>query len=167
MKTIAAKEKVRPITGFKVLLAFIAFFGVVGAVNGVLVRFATATFGGVDEKSPYQAGLQFNREIAAAAGQNALKWNVQAHFSDVASDRMQLTVVVHDSRDAPPSNVVLEARLAHPSDERHDHEIVMSERNPGNFSGEFVRDPGQWNLVIEAWRGDERLFRSVNRVGLH
>ena len=165
MKIIAAKE--RPITGFKVLLAFIAFFGVVGAVNGVMIRFATATFGGVEEKSPYRVGLQFNREIAAAASQNALKWNVQAHFSDVASDRMQLTVNVRDSHDAAPSNIVLEARLSHPSDQRHDHEIVLSEGRPGSFSGEFARDPGQWNLVIEAWRGDERLFRSVNRIGLH
>lgn len=162
-----AGKTVRPITGRQVLIALIAFFAVVGAVNGVMIRFATATFGGVEESSPYQAGLAFNREIAAAASQNALGWNVQAHFSDLTTDEGQLTVKIHDNRNLPQADIRLEARLAHPSDQRRDHELAMIEGKPGNFAGTFARDPGQWNLVIEAWRGDQRLFRSVNRVTLH
>jgi nitrogen fixation protein FixH len=157
----------RPITGLKVLLAFVAFFAVVGAVNGVMIRFATATFSGVEEQSSYKAGLAYNREIVAAAHQNALGWNVQAHFSDVATDQTELTVNIRDNHNQPLGDIRLDARLSHPSDEHRDHEVVMSEGRPGTFAGTFGRDPGQWDLVIEAWRGDVRMFRSVNRVGLH
>ena len=58
-----AKKPQRELTGGKVLLWLVAFFGVVFVVNGVLVRAAISTFGGVETLSSYKAGLQFEQEV--------------------------------------------------------------------------------------------------------
>jgi nitrogen fixation protein FixH len=163
---IAATDEARPITGMKVLLAFIAFFAVVGGVNAVMIGFATTTFGGVESDSAYREGLAFNREIAAAASQNELGWIVQAEFAERNPNRMRLSVRISDDRKLTPANIHLIARLTHPGDRRRDHEVVMSATNSGTFAGTFDRAAGQWDLVLEAWRDDQRMFRSVNRVGL-
>ena len=47
------------LTGKHVLLCLLGFFGVVFAVNAVLVKAATSTFGGVETSSSYKAGLMF------------------------------------------------------------------------------------------------------------
>ena len=44
-----------------------------------MIRAAISTFGGVETGSSYQAGLAFEREIAAARAQDALHWQVKAN----------------------------------------------------------------------------------------
>ena len=48
LPTIAAPRGQKPLTGRSVLFMLIAFFGLVIAVNIVMVRAAISTFGGVD-----------------------------------------------------------------------------------------------------------------------
>ena len=59
-------QKTRELTGKHVLLWFLGFFALIFAVNGVLVKAATSTFGGVETSSSYKAGLMFKEDIAAA-----------------------------------------------------------------------------------------------------
>src|SRR5208337_3330910 len=70
------KSRRRELTGGKVLLWLVAFFGVVFAVNGVLVHAAISTFGGVETLSSYKAGLQFEQEAGLAQRQDAPHWQV-------------------------------------------------------------------------------------------
>jgi nitrogen fixation protein FixH len=156
----------RPVTGRKVLFAFVAFFAVVFSVNAIMVRFATSTFGGVDADRAYQVGLAFNREIAAAEGQNALGWDVQAHFAERGTGRTELTLRIRDARDAVPAGIRVVSHLGHPGDRRRDREIAMTGNTQGVFTGVVDDAAGQWDLVLEVWREDQRMFRSVNRVGL-
>jgi nitrogen fixation protein FixH len=51
MDTNRAPRRPRKLTGRHVLLGLVAFFGVVFAVNAVLVRAAISTFGGVETVS--------------------------------------------------------------------------------------------------------------------
>jgi nitrogen fixation protein FixH len=51
-----------------VLAMLIGFFGLVIAVNLVMVRAALSTFGGVDTPSSYQAGLHFRPRRPPLAG---------------------------------------------------------------------------------------------------
>ena len=55
---------------------FVGFFGVVFAVNAVMVKAATSTFGGVETSSSYKAGLMFEQDVARAEQQDALHWQV-------------------------------------------------------------------------------------------
>ena len=65
-------KKPRELTGRHVLLWIVGFFAVVFAVNGVLVRAATSTFGGLETQSSYKAGLMFEQEVAKAERQDEL-----------------------------------------------------------------------------------------------
>lgn len=55
----ATREESRK-AGFKVLLCFLAFFGVCIAVNTVFVYEAVTTFRGETAANPYQTGLHYN-----------------------------------------------------------------------------------------------------------
>jgi nitrogen fixation protein FixH len=154
------------LTGRAVLLAFIAFFGTVAVVNGVMIGAALSTFSGADTRNPYQVGLAFNREYAAARDQNELNWTVSAHLTRPAAGRVTLAVTVKDHDGRLPEGIHVTAALLHPADGRRDHVLeLVSER--GSFIAPAADiGAGQWDLIIEAHRDDARLFRSRTRVQL-
>jgi len=155
----------RPLTGGMVLACLIGFFVVISIANGIMIRAAVTTFGGVETASSYQAGLAYARESAAAQAQNALRWQVKAAVQPSTGK----TLVDIDARDAegrPLSGLQATALLSHPTDRRADQAVVLNEDASGRFRGTVARIAGQWDLVIELSRGGERLFRSRNRVVL-
>lgn len=156
----------RELTGRMVLICLLAFFGVVFAVNGVLVGAATSTFGGLETASSYQAGLAFNKEQAAALRQDDLHWTVTGKLRRTAPDTAALSVNVQGQDGRPPGNIRASARLIHPADMRHDHDIALRDMGNGQFSGPTVAEAGQWDLEINILRGDDRMFRSLTRVRL-
>jgi len=56
----------KPLTGRKVLLILIAFFGVVIGVNVTMMRLAILTLPGTEVDSAYSASLGYEKEIRAA-----------------------------------------------------------------------------------------------------
>lgn len=166
MSTIASDpSRGRPITGRIVLFCLIAFFALISLVNGIMIRFAVTTFGGVETSSSYQAGLKFSRENAAARAQDALHWQVSAGArSDGARTLVQ--VAARDARGSPIAGLTATALLSHPADRRADEVITLVEDAAGQFRGAAKALIGQRDLVIELSRGGERLFRSRNRVVL-
>ena len=76
MAATRTPRRSRELTGRHVLVGLLVFFGVVFAVNGVLVRAAISTFGGVETASSYKAGLRYEHEVAVAERQDALHWQV-------------------------------------------------------------------------------------------
>ena len=51
------------ITGWHVLFSVIAFFGVITAVNAVMISYAVKSFPGEDQKKSYMQGLQYNKVL--------------------------------------------------------------------------------------------------------
>jgi nitrogen fixation protein FixH len=163
LPAIGTRGEARPLTGHMVLAMLIGFFGLVIAVNLVMVREAITTFGGVDTPSSYQAGLNFKAEEAAAAAQDALHWQVDTKVVPDA-DGARVTVDIREATGAPVHGVAVTATLAHPIDERRDVVVVMNEAMPGLYSGKATAEAGQWILDIEVARDGRRVFRSRNRV---
>jgi nitrogen fixation protein FixH len=164
---VTTKQKQRgEMTGAKVLIWLLTFFGVVFAINGVLVHAAISTFGGVETRSSYQAGLQFEQNVADAERQDAMHWQVSGKLArDRAGDAV-LDVTARDAKGAPVTGLRADARLAHPANERLDHNIPLQAGAAGAFHGAVQAQPGQWDLIIDLYRGDQRLFRSLSRVTL-
>ncbi len=158
----AAKE----VTGWTVLVYLVAFFGVVAAVNGVMIKAAISTFGGLETESSYQAGLAFEREAAQARAQDALHWQVDAAISPVRDGVARLVFDARDAAGRPLHGLAAAARLVHPEDARDDHLILLEETQRGEFRGATAAAAGQWDLVLELSRDGVRLFRSKNRVAL-
>jgi nitrogen fixation protein FixH len=153
----------RPLTGRVVLACLIAFFAVIAIANGIMIRAAVTTFGGVETSSSYQAGLAFARESAAAHAQDELRWQVQARVQPIGG-RTSVDIDARDAAGRPLAGLQATARLSHPTDRRADQVVALSESASGHFRGMTAAIVGQWDVVIELSRDGERLFRSRNRV---
>lgn len=159
-------QEPRPITGRFVLLCLLAFFGIVIAVNVVMARYAVATFGGVETASSYKAGLAFRSEEEAAGKQAGRHWNVDARLSDLGGGGRVIDVSAADAGGKPIAGLSAMVRLAHPTDARHDVKVELVDLGGGRYRATLDATPGQWDLVVDLSQGDERLFRSKNRVVL-
>lgn len=158
----------KPLTGTKVFLMLVAFFGIVIGVNVTMMKLAIATLPGTDVDSPYAAGLTYDREISAAQDQAARKWKVSAHIERRADGNAVLQVEARDAADQPLTGLKFGGRLERPTDKRADLAVELAEAGIGIYRGNaaFVA-PGQWDLVIEGDAKGERVFLSRNRVILN
>jgi nitrogen fixation protein FixH len=154
----------RELTGRTVLMWLVGFFAIVGAVNAVMVGAAISTFAGLEHDSPYQAGLAFDQEIAAARVQQALHWQVQAKVAKSDRGETLVEISARDADGAPLPGLGITASLVHPTDRRLDRDLAMTQDGPGHFSGVTGAAVGQWDIVIELARDGARQFRSKNRV---
>jgi len=159
-------RKPRELTGRHVLLWLLAFFGVVFAVNAVMVRAATSTFGGLQTASSYKAGLMFEQEVAKAEQQDELRWQVDGKLTRDRAGEAVLDVSVRDAQGAPIHGLSADATLAHPANSRLDRVIPLTRSGEGSFHGEDRAQAGQWELIVDFYRGGERVFRSKSRVTL-
>src|SRR3954469_22741245 len=101
----------KPLTGTKVVLMLVAFFGIVIGVNVTMMKLAIATLPGTDVDSPYAAGLSYDREISAAQDQAARKWQVNAHIERRADGAATLQVDARDASGRPMSGLTFGGRL--------------------------------------------------------
>jgi nitrogen fixation protein FixH len=162
-----AHTQTRSLTGRTVLFLLLTFFGVVVGVNMVMATFAVRTLSGTEVDSAYRASLGFNSDIAAARAQAARGWQMAAHIEHAPDGVAALKVEARDPRGAPLGGLAISARLQRPTDKRADRLVALAEQDTGIYRG--VADgvaAGQWDLVIEAHRGGERVFLSRNRVVL-
>jgi nitrogen fixation protein FixH len=160
-------KKPRELTGRAVLIWLVVFFGFVFAVNGVMIRAATSTFGGVETTSSYRAGQVFEQEVARAERQDARHWQVSGKLVRDRNGEAVLDLTARDDKGAPLTGLTAKARLAHPADERLDHVIALARIGAGEFKGEADAGPGQWELIIDLYKGDDRVFRSRSKVILN
>jgi nitrogen fixation protein FixH len=160
------RDKPYELTGRHVLLWLVGFFGLVFVVNAVLVRAATSTFGGLETRSSYKAGLMFESEVARAERQHALHWRVDGKLSRDRDGEAALDISVRDAQGAPVTGLTADATLAHPVDGRLDHVIHLSRTGAGDFHGETQGHAGQWELIVDFYRDQSRVFRSRSRISL-
>ncbi|TYL71152.1 FixH family protein [Bradyrhizobium cytisi] len=158
----------KPLTGTKVLLMLVAFFGVVIGVNVTMAKLAIATLPGTDVDSPYAAGLTYDREISAAQDQAARNWQVSAHIERRTDGGVALQVEARDASGQPMTGLKFDGRLERPTDKRADLAVELPEAGIGIYRGNAASvAPGQWDLVIEGEVRGERVFLSRNRVILN
>lgn len=164
--TSRAAGKPREITGRMVLIGIVVFFTIVITVNVMMARFAFSTFAGVETESSYKAGLLFAKERAAANRQIARHWQVDVTMQELGAGNRRVLVRATDAQGHPLSSLKADGRLAHPTDARKDVVLDLTPLGDGRYRADAVAGPGQWDLVIDFAQGDERVFRSKNRVQL-
>ncbi len=159
-------KKPRELTGRHVLFWILGFFGIVFAVNFIMAQAATSTFGGLETQSSYKAGLMFQQEVAKAVRQQELKWQVDGTLARDRAGAAILDISVRDAQGEPVNGLTADATLAHPADSRLDQVIHLSRIGAGRFHGEDDAKSGQWELIVDFYRANERVFRSRSRVTL-
>jgi nitrogen fixation protein FixH len=154
------------ITGWVVLGFMLAFFAIIVGVNVFMAHAAVSTFGGVETASSYHAGQMFERDVAMAKAQDAQHWQVDAKVTRAARGTTLVEITALDANGAPVSGMAASAQFVRPTDRRLDRAVTVRQTGPGHFVGSSDLAAGQWDLVIELSRQDERLFRSKNRIVL-
>jgi nitrogen fixation protein FixH len=157
----------RVLTGRAVLVWLVAFFAVVFTANGVMMKFALDTMSGTEVDSAYRASITFNAEAQAARRQDERAWRVSGHAARDSEGGAVVRVEARDKAGVPLTGLTFSAGLERPTDKRADRRIVLAELQTGLYGGKAVDvAPGQWDLVLEADGGGERLFVSKTRVFL-
>lgn len=165
-RTMAAPKTSRELTGKTVLFCLIGFFGVVAAVNAIMIRAAVTTFAGTEISSAYKAGLAYKQEEAAALAQAALNWQVEGRIVRTPSGEAALSIDVRDKNRSPVYGIDISARLMHPLNARLDHDIALARAADGSFRGMTGAAAGQWTLTVEVMRDGDRVYRTKSRVVL-
>ena len=163
-----ARLSPKPLTGFKVLLMLLAFFGVVIGVNVTMMRLAIKTLPGTEVDSAYSASLGYEKEIAAARDQDARHWQVDAHVERASDGGALLEIDARDKDGKPVSGLKFQGRFERPADKRADLPVAFAEVGIGIYRGRTEAiAPGQWDLVLEGDNATGRMFLSKNRVVLN
>lgn len=139
-----------PLTGRKVFLMFVAFFGVIIAVNLFMAFMAVGTFPGLDVKNSYVASQSFDDDREA---QTALGWNVTITYQ---SGELQVAVV--DETGQPADVAKLEAVVGRPTHVRDDQTPAFQQRQ-GVFKAPVTLASGLWNLHLSATSMDGTPFK--------
>ncbi|MEQ9812760.1 MAG: FixH family protein [Azospirillaceae bacterium] len=144
--------------------SFFAMFGVILAVNGVMLYMALSTFNGLSTDGAYDRGLAYNEALAAEAAQAALGWEVGLDFVQAGplAGRLAVTAV------GPGGHVIDHAAVTvlvrRPTNEGRDFTLSLP-ASPGEGYAATLDfpAPGQWDLrvTIAHADGDYRVDRRI------
>jgi len=153
------------LTGWGVLAIICAFFFVIFVANGALIYFALHTLHGSELENPYDESQAYNGEIAEARAQAERGWTATVR-TQAQGEGERITVDFRDRTGAPIEGLKVTARFQHPFDAARDRQTTLAS---DGLDYDGVATPiatGRWILVIEASRGDKRLFRTENRLAV-
>lgn len=133
-------------TGRHITAILIAFFGVVIAVNVLMARLASSTFGGVTVENSYVASQHFNRWLDEADAERALGW--QASVAQAPDGRLSVRLT---GVPAGPATVTAVAR--HPLGRLPDQTLQFADEGDGGFISTSALPEGRWTLRLEVQAG--------------
>ena len=156
-----------PLKGGHVLMMFIAFFGVMMAVNGAMAYFAVTTFSGEDVSQPYQKGLEFNKTLAARAAQAKLGWHVAVDLERSAGAGGTVAVTIKGKDGAALDGLTVNAFLRRPTDATMDKTMPLSASGNGVYSAAVpALAAGQWDVIAQTTAADGTAFEAHRRIDL-
>lgn len=151
------RRTARPFTGKHITLILVGFFAVVIAVNVLMARLATSTFGGVVVENSYVASQQFNGWLKEASAEQALGWK-----ADIGRDEQgRVAITLRDSMGRAIAAAKVTAIAEHPLGQRPEADLMLRETAPGTYAAPLAA--GRWRLrvMVEA---DGKVWRTVGDV---
>jgi nitrogen fixation protein FixH len=134
------------LTGWHVLAIVTTFFGIVIAVDVVMAVQAYRTFSGEVADDPYQAGLLYNRTLAARRAQAALGWS--ADIAMIAGGDLRLTI--KDRAGQPVDGLQVRAVLERPATEAGREQLVFRPSAAGTYDAKAGHLSGAWDVHVTA-----------------
>ncbi len=145
---MSAEKPVRPLTGRKVLMIALAFFGVIIAVNVYMMTQAIGGFPGLVEKHPYVASQHFDAKRNAQIAQG---WRAGIEWQEDGWLEASLT----DRDGAPLRGLVVTVDIGRPATRQGERILTMTalDDRPGVYAVELPLDPGRWRAEMTAVDG--------------
>lgn len=139
------------ITGRKVLVTMVCFFGVIAAVDGIMIYQAVSTFGGLATKDAYRKGLAYNQRIADSEAQSQLGWRETIAFEPVSG---ALVVTLHDRDGKPLDGMTVSALVGRPATNAYDRAVELQFKGGGRYEAMVPSLPnGTWMVDVAARAG--------------
>ncbi|WP_431859784.1 FixH family protein [Azospirillum sp.] len=159
MTTDAANRVSRPgpRPGWYIPFIFFAFFGVVIAVNGAMIYFATSTFNGLETEDHFVKGIKYNQDIAGAKAQAERGWKVDLAFVSPEPGKGKVTLNLHDKHGNLLKDAKVRMKFIRPTMQGYDRTITPEYAGDGRYVAALdLPLPGIWDvrLVIEHATGD-------------
>lgn len=147
------------IRGWHVFAGMVAFFGIITAVNAVMITLALESFPGQVSVTPYEDGIAYNKKLAQMAAQERLGWRAAA---GVEGDTVVVRMI--DKAGAPVSGLRLSGRLERPATESGRVTARFKETAPGAYQARTGGLAGAWDLTFQAVDADGRVFEAERRL---
>jgi len=144
--------------------SFFAMFGVILAVNGVMLYMALSTFNGLSTDGAYDRGLAYNETLAAEAAQAALGWQVALDFAQTGPLAGRLAVTAVGPGDHVIDHAEVSVLVRRPTSEGRDFSQVLPAVPGAGYAATLdFPEPGQWDLrvTIAHEGGDYRVDRRI------
>ncbi|MCS6878316.1 MAG: FixH family protein [Geminicoccaceae bacterium] len=140
---------------------FVGGFLLVVAVNGVMIWLAAATWTGLVTDRAYDRGLEYNRNLEAAAQMARLGWQTRLSVTALSDGARELRLEARDRAGEPLSGLLVEGRLERPVHAGADRELFLAPAGRGVYRA-VLEDlpPGQWHAHLRLTRGSERFVVS-------
>jgi len=148
------------LTGRHVLLGFVAFFGLIVAVNVTMATFAGGTWPGLVVANSYVESQRFNARLEAARQQNARGLDLAMDYADGT-----LRLALSDAKGRPADILAGTVRIGRPVTTAEDRLIDLPHTAGGTAAAEVDLAPGLWIAKVtlvtddgQTWRRETRFF---------
>ena len=143
---------------------FVVGFLVVFAANGIMITLAFQSWTGLGTERPYERGIHYNDNLAAARKQHKLGWHHELKLEPQAPQSARLVVALTDDSQQPVFADTVTAQLFRPTHEGWDFETVLDGRGAGRYSADLEFPlSGQWDVRLVARRGADS-YQARQRV---
>lgn len=134
------------------------------AANGALVYLALASKPALVDQHPFEDGRAYNRELKAAAAQQALGWRASFASPSQAGTTSPVALDIRDRSGEPVSGLSIDLRVWRPVGALPDLRLPLAEASPGHYTAALALPlAGQWQFDFVARRGGEE-FAYGDRV---
>ncbi|MEP2988403.1 MAG: FixH family protein [Parasphingorhabdus sp.] len=139
----------KKITGFHVTLMFVAFFGVIMAVNFLMAGLALGSFSGTVVDNSYVASQKYNEWLEESRQEAAHGWIIGEPKR--RDDKLQLSVL--DAEGAALSDPKISAIAYHPVGQTEAINLTFTENTRGLYQSNEALPSGRWKLKISIAEG--------------
>lgn len=150
------------LTGRRVALYFVAFFGVVAAMDAFMVTSALRTHSGLITDRPYEKGLAYNEVVKASNAQDKLGWIgvLELRHAENAGDPSTIIFTLKDERGAAIAFDRAAATITRPTQQGMDFTVELKgEETPAHFPAS-----GVWEVRVDAKTRDQHYQQSKRFV---
>ena len=149
----------KTINGYHVTAMFVAFFGVIAAVNFLMASFALGSFSGTVVENSYVASQKYNEWLAESRKEAAHGWTVSEPKR--VGDKLQILAL--NAQQQPLANAEISVLADHPVGRTEPFSLALKEKAPGQYVSEEILPSGRWKLKISVAEGD-RSFDMVSEI---
>lgn len=145
---------------------FVAFFALLTAVLVPMCIIAVRTNTGIVTDNAYEKGLAYNKTIAAAAEQNALKWQGDLSMTPSVGSKIVADFALQDASGKPLDSAEVKLWLVRPTQAGNDQTLTLQPQGNGHYGAKIsLALRGLWEARVSATK-DGHNYQMTKRVVL-